>query len=439
MSKDDIYKDKLKALFSDFETDIPSDGWDKLEESLGLAKRATIVRRNWYIGSAAAVASILITGILFINNPKQIDTFTPQLTEATQKIDDSQNNTNINEQTQQDASDMNITETLVAKHTPSKPILKEEFVIDDSDVEIPFQPSTPPTVKSEKEETHSDNKKNNKQLSKEDIEQQIKELQNAANANIFDFEEDNTNKKPIMMAVNARGGLLSSQQEANTPIRLRSASNDKSNNNSDSKDKSNLASDENSIFVLNNNLSENEAELNHYQPVSVGITVSKEIIPGLSIETGLVYSYLYSKAKNSGASYDNRESQQLHYLGIPLNLNYNFVNIGNVGLFVSAGGMIEKDIYGKYMGRSHASIENNPQQFEGNMSKNIKFKHPQYSVNAGFGATYPISRGIDMYAKIGGAYYFEAKNIDKNNFHYSTIYSDKKIMLDLNAGIRFNF
>ena len=68
-----------------------------------------------------------------------------------------------------------------------------------------------------------------------------------------------------------------------------------------------------------------------------------------------------------------------------------------------------------------------------NIIKQFENENPQISVNAGVGAFYPIYGGFNLYGKIGGSYYFDAKNAEK------TIYSDKKIVLDLNAGIRFDF
>jgi len=47
---------------------------------------------------------------------------------------------------------------------------------------------------------------------------------------------------------------------------------------------------------------------------------------------------------------------------------------------------------------------------------------------------YPIYGGFNLYGKVGGVYYFDAKN-----YEYKTIYTDKKIGFDLNAGIRFDF
>ena len=46
--------------------------------------------------------------------------------------------------------------------------------------------------------------------------------------------------------------------------------------------------------------------------------------------------------------YGNQEvEQKLHYVGIPLRANWNFLDKKLVTLYVSGGGMIEKCVYGK--------------------------------------------------------------------------------------------
>ena len=108
------------------------------------------------------------------------------------------------------------------------------------------------------------------------------------------------------------------------------------------------------------------------------------------------------------------------------------MNFGKLGLYTSFGGMIEKIFMEK---QYQAQITNellNGMSKEWTIEK-ISQENPQISVNAGVGAYYPIYGGFNLYGKIGGSYYFDAKNTEK------TIYTDKKIVFDLNAGIRFDF
>lgn len=436
MNKDNnIHKNKLKALFDDFEQDVPIDGWSNLEKSLDATKRATIVRRNWYIGSAAAVAIILVAGLLFVNVPKPINDV-PHITKAVApkvEVDDydisasSDNEKIIETPTVKLAHNRSSTTTLVKDDTYTLDSIIDETVIE--------------TAENEAEEVKASNEKKDKvedRLNQDEIDVLIKELQEAANVNIFeDTDFQKNDNKPMMLAINARGGLTSSQKSSNSPMRLRSAGNYSSNlNEEDPKDAANndLASGGISSILPETNTADNVAEMIHSQPYSFGITVSKWLTDKLSIETGLVYTYLYSESKNTSSVYADRENQELHYLGVPVNLNYNFLELGRFNLFTTIGGMIEKDVHGvnsiNYTGTSKTFNT----ELESNNSNKINLKNPQLSVNAGVGVTYAIYGGANIYAKIGGAYYFDA-----NNTEYKTIYSDKKLLLDINAGLRFQF
>jgi len=64
--------------------------------------------------------------------------------------------------------------------------------------------------------------------------------------------------------------------------------------------------------------------INHKSPISFGISISKILSDNLSLESGLNYTLLRSESKDlSGATIDK---QNIHFLGIPLKLNWTFIN-----------------------------------------------------------------------------------------------------------------
>lgn len=184
-----------------------------------------------------------------------------------------------------------------------------------------------------------------------------------------------------------------------------------------------------------------EFKLQHSLPISFGLKVSKSITPNLSLETGIVYTYLSSKI-TSNSAFNIRENQYFHYLGVPLTLNYKFYELGKAKFYLSAGGMVQKDIKGQYeskiaytestlivMGLPRDLYYSEPYYIK----ESIKQANPQFSANVGIGGAYPIYKKLYLYGTIGGAYYFDAGN------KYSTIYSDRKIQLDFNLGVKFDF
>ena len=94
------------------------------------------------------------------------------------------------------------------------------------------------------------------------------------------------------------------------------------------------------------------------------------------MESGLTYTYLASDVRYEGSS--EKISQKLHYIGIPVRANWNFVDAKNFTMYVSAGGAIEKCVYGKI----------------GTESETVK--PVQLSVMGAVGAQYNISNRVGL-------------------------------------------
>lgn len=455
MNQKDIFKEQLKSVFSDFEAPVPPDGWEKVEQSLNAIRRARIVRRNWYVGSAAATVALILGSLFFLNSPHPIGSDLPVLTgktapeRKTGSMDTQDAQTAKTETTKKESDKDGQTgyslqkrEALVAGHAKRKEKglsantgleqTPEKIVIVEQTVEVKVEAMGKRIIHPQERRVV--------QPSQEEIDRLVQEFENAGKATVFEgLALEEKKGKPIMLALNAKGGLTSSQKTVNSPMTLRSASAVKPSENGDGlysglTGSNKMYADYNNIPFNTRSIADNVAEMEHDQPVSFGITVSKTVIDRLSVETGLVYTYLFSRAKNTSIDFQNQETQHFHYLGIPVNLNYNFANIGKLGLFASFGGMVEKDVYGEFRSTGqNVSTELNSMS-QGVVTTKISQKNPQISVNAGVGGFYPVYGGFNVYGKVGGTYYFDAKN-----YAYKTIYSDKKIVLDLNVGIRFDF
>ncbi len=111
----------------------------------------------------------------------------------------------------------------------------------------------------------------------------------------------------IVLTLSGRGGLTSFHQTVNSPMTLRSAA--------VAPPESQYSGEPNKMLLQANNTADNISEMEHDQPVSFGITVSKSLLDNLSIETGLIYTSLYSKTRNKNSNFQVHETQRLHYLG----------------------------------------------------------------------------------------------------------------------------
>ncbi|MFR9165278.1 MAG: hypothetical protein ACLVKO_03235 [Dysgonomonas sp.] len=180
------------------------------------------------------------------------------------------------------------------------------------------------------------------------------------------------------------------------------------------------------------NLITEPVDMKHKQPVSFGVTVSKKINKKFSVETGIVYTYLSSDIKSKKNSESKRDdSQYFHYLGVPLNFNYNFAEWGKADFYVSVGGMIQKDVYGRL--KTYRTKEDEDSKKGVSLNEDISQKNPQFSLKGTVGVSYPLVDKLNAYATVGGAYYLDANNKHK------TIYSDRKFQLDLNLGLKLEF
>lgn len=129
------------------------------------------------------------------------------------------------------------------------------------------------------------------------------------------------------------------------------------------------------------------ADINHKQPLSFGVSVRKNLSKGFSVESGLTYTYLASDVKFKGSS--EKVAQKLHYVGIPVRANWDFVDTRSFTIYVSAGGTVEKCIYGKI----------------GNENETVK--PIQLSVMGAVGAQYHISNKVGLYVEPGVSYFFD--------------------------------
>ena len=150
----------------------------------------------------------------------------------------------------------------------------------------------------------------------------------------------------------------------------------------------------------------------HRQPVSVGFSVRKELGKGFSVESGLMYTLLSSELTFSE---EMVADQKLHYLGIPLRANWSFLDTRLFTLYVSAGGAVEKCVYGKLEG---GDLDSRPWQF---------------SVLGSVGAQYNLSRRVGIYVEPGVSYYFD------DNSSLQTIRKEHPCSFTLQAGFRLTY
>ena len=157
----------------------------------------------------------------------------------------------------------------------------------------------------------------------------------------------------------------------------------------------------------------------HHAPVSVGLQVAFGIAPRLSLSTGMVYTRTSSDFYPYAPGSSYKVHQVLHYVGIPVGLNYEFWQSGGFHAYVMAGAEADYNV-------------KNDTEEEGVKKENAKRDRVQFSGKASLGAQYDITPKVGLYIEPGAKYYFD------NGSHVENTFKDKKLNFNLQFGLRFN-
>ncbi len=154
------------------------------------------------------------------------------------------------------------------------------------------------------------------------------------------------------------------------------------------------------------------SEFRHRQPLSVGFTVRKEFTHGLSLESGLIYTLLRSDVRMPYSAEELR--QQLHFIGIPLRMNWRFVERNGFSLYMGTGGMVEKCVSAR-LGDS-----------------SVPEKELQWSLSAAVGAEYRFGGPVGLYFEPDLSYYLTSTNS-------CTARTESPFNVSLRLGLRLTF
>lgn len=162
-----------------------------------------------------------------------------------------------------------------------------------------------------------------------------------------------------------------------------------------------------------------QGKAKHHAPVSVGMQIAFGVAPRLSLSTGVVYTRTSSDFYPYAPNNDYNVHQVLHYVGIPVGLNYELWRSGGFHAYVMAGA------------EAAYNVKNDTDE-DGTRKQDAKRDRVQFSGKASLGAQYDISPSVGLYIEPGGKYYFDNGSDIENTF------KDKKLNFNLQFGLRFN-
>ena len=162
-----------------------------------------------------------------------------------------------------------------------------------------------------------------------------------------------------------------------------------------------------------------EERQDHKQPISFGLTLSYPLTKRLSVSTGAVYTKLSSDFLTIVQDHQIKRHQVLHYVGIPLNLQFSVWQWHGLEAYLTAGGQVDWNVAAKA----------NTDGIDQKMGKD----RAQWSIGGSLGVQYHIVPQIGLYAEPGIRHYFN------NGSSISNFYKDKPTNFNLQLGLRFNF
>ena len=157
--------------------------------------------------------------------------------------------------------------------------------------------------------------------------------------------------------------------------------------------------------IITTNMVHTDQHIHHRQPIRFGLSLRYQLDDRWSVESGLSYTRLSSDITTVEAGMTTVTEQRLNYIGLPLNVGYDLWKKRTFGLYVTAGGMIEK------------RLGATPWLF---------------SLNAAAGAEYRLNDHFSLYAEPGLGYYFPDGSATP------TIYQDRPLNFNLSLGLRFH-
>ena len=166
-------------------------------------------------------------------------------------------------------------------------------------------------------------------------------------------------------------------------------------------------------------LANHEERQKFYQPISFGLSVNIPISSGFSVSSGVVYTRLRSDFTSIANSLVYERQQTLHYVGIPLTVQYNVWQWHGLNVYVAAGGQADFNV--------KACVTT-----EGTETKLEKDKL-QWSVNAAVGVQYNFIPQLGIYVEPGVKHYFD------NGSHIRNFFKHRPTNFNLQIGVRMNF
>jgi hypothetical protein len=382
--------------------------WEDIERSL--AKRKNKNMTLWWYGIATAAAAAAVAALLIVARPVITDEL-PAMTVS------QQTNTEEHVVTSNNETIPNIVEQETVNVAVTKPAVREKPLIKINSDDVEYIIITEPD-----ETEYYVNQQFNDSVSQSPL-YSVTQLPNDSVSSILDIslvadipdEDANDTKKTdkwLMAAVIGMGNSKGiNNDNSSAPLM----------NEQLSKNGNMYAVTMSENIQSLSELSKDEfTNVKYSSPFSVGVTARKMLWEKGGVESGLVYTFLASSFEWSKWS-----RQNLHYVGIPVNLIVYFgENKSNWRLYFSGGFTVDKCLRAVYTQEG--------KMWNGIRTTTVKshIDGLQWSVNSALGVNYRLAKGFGIYLEPRIGYWFK-------NEQPISIRTENPVSFTINLGLNY--
>lgn len=167
---------------------------------------------------------------------------------------------------------------------------------------------------------------------------------------------------------------------------------------------------------------------NHRRVLRVSLGANYGFAPRWSIGSGLTYSILRSDYTTLSGTTETQTVRYLHYLGVPLNVQFQAWEWKALSVYVSAGPMVETAMGARV--ETHAYVSGQPAS---DQVETVACRDWRWSLNAGAGAQLRLFRYGSLFVQPGVSWHIP------NGSDVESCYSERPVAFEFDFGLRFHF
>ena len=419
-SREDQWTQRLRDHLADIEAPVPDDLWEKIEARLPKEVASPTPKKEARIvplWARWAAAAVIVGGLVILWNVESgmwnENSILSSKSETTKKTSAEKTPALMKSKKSEESESSESIEqgvkapNLLAEEMPmeSEKKVEETPLVPISSEEKPNEPILPVSSEEKSNESiqpiSSEKKPNDSEKSPENV---IREL----NQKIAAYKQRRSGSATInLYASNGfgnqsyRNGVLMSQELLSNYDYYRNP------------DSHGTRVGNSPVYLANH-----EERQNFYQPISFGLSVNIPISSKFSVSTGVVYTRLSSDFTSIANSLVYERQQKLHYVGIPLTVQYNVWQWHGLNVYATAGGQADFNV------KAYMTTEGTETKLE---KDNL-----QWSVNAALGVQYNFIPQLGIYVEPGIKHYFD------NGSHIQNYFKHRPTNFNLQIGLRLN-